>query len=126
MTASPAPLRIAIGEDNEDLAQALTLLVSLQADLQSVGHAATCAGVLELAALHAPDAYILDLTLADGSCMPLVRSLRAQHPACLIVVFTGYNEPALESACREAGCDAVLRKDGRPSAVLDTLRRLRG
>ncbi|MEN9705365.1 MAG: hypothetical protein RLZZ393_1244, partial [Pseudomonadota bacterium] len=106
MTASPAPLRIALGEDHQDLAQVLAMLIDMQPDLHCIGHAATAGGVLELAEREAPDAYVLDLTLADGSCIPLVARLRARQPDCLVVVFTGYADPALEAACRTAGCDA--------------------
>jgi DNA-binding NarL/FixJ family response regulator len=125
MTASPAPLRIAIGEDHEDLALALAMLIDLQPDLQCVGHSPTAAGVMDLSLQHSPDAYVLDLTLDDGSCIPLIRTLRARQPDCLIVAFSGLDDSALRSACRDAGCDATLRKDGRPMAVLDCLRTLR-
>lgn len=125
MTASPGPLRIAIGEDNVDLADALAMLIDLQDDLCCVGHAATSEGLRQIASQQAPDAYVLDLTLADGSCIPLVGELRARQPDCLIVAFTGLHDAALETACREAGCDAMLRKDGRPMAVIEALRRPR-
>jgi DNA-binding NarL/FixJ family response regulator len=125
MTASPAPLRIAIGEDHEDLATALAMLIDLQPDLQCVGYSPSKAGVVDLASRFVPDAYVLDLTLADGSCIPLIRTLRARQPDCLIIAFSGLDDTALQSACRDAGCDATLRKDGRPMAVLDCLRKLR-
>jgi len=125
MTASPGPLRIAIGEDHEDLAQALAMLIDLQPDLQYAGHSATTVGVLELADSQAPDAYLLDLSLADGSCIPLIRTLRARYRDCLIIAFSGLDDSALRSACRDAGCNLTLRKDGRPMAVIEALRQLR-
>ena len=123
MTASPAPLRIAIGENNSDLATALTALIDLQPDLRCVGHAATTPGVLALAERERPDSYVLDLTLDDGSAIPLIRRLRAIQPGCAIIAFTGLGDPQLAEQCREAGCDATLQKDGQVRTLLDTLRR---
>ena len=123
MTASPAPLRIAIGENNSDLATALAALIDLQPDLRCVGHAATTPGVLALAEREHPDSYVLDLTLDDGSAIPLIRRLRAIQPGCVIIAFTGLGDPQLAEQCREAGCDATLQKDGQVRTLLETLRR---
>ena len=122
MITSPEPLRIAIGENNADLAASLTMLIDLQPDLRCVGHAATAGGVLQLAERERPDTYVLDLTLDDGSSIPLIRTLRARQPGCAIIAFTGLGDPRLADQCRDAGCDATLRKDGQVRALLATLR----
>lgn len=119
------PLRVAIGEDNTDLAEVLSMLIDLQPDLQCVGHAAASDALQALADTAAPDAFVVDLQLGDGSALPLLQRLRAARPDCLLIAFSGDNNPLLEAACREAGCDALVRKDGRPMAVIDTLRQLR-
>jgi DNA-binding NarL/FixJ family response regulator len=122
MTASPDPLRIVIGENNGDLAASLTALIDLQPDLRCVGRAATADGVLDLAERESPDAYVLDLTLDDGSAIPLIRTLRARQPDCAIIAFTGLGDPRLAEQCRAAGCDATLQKNGQVWALLATLR----
>jgi len=122
MTASPDPLRIAIGENNDDLAASLTVLIDLQPDLHCVGHASTTQGVLALAERERPDAYLLDLTLDDGSAIPLIRTLRSRQPGCAIIAFTGLGDPQLAEQCRAAGCDATLQKNGQVRALLSTLR----
>lgn len=119
------PLRVAIGEDNTDLADVLAMLLDLQSDMQCVGHADTSEALQVLADTALPDAFVIDLRLRDGPALPLLRRLRATRPDCLLVAFTGDAHPVLESACLEAGCDALVRKDGRPLAVIETLRRLR-
>jgi DNA-binding NarL/FixJ family response regulator len=122
MTASPAPLRIVIGENNGDLAASLAALIDLQPDLRCVGQASTTGGVLKLAECERPDAYVLDLTLDDGSAIPLIRTLRARQPGCAIIVFTGLGDPRLAEQCRAAGCDATLQKNGQVRALLASLR----
>ena len=122
MTTSPEPLRIAIGENNADLAASLAMLIDLQPDLCCVGHAPTTGAVLVLAERERPDTYVLDLTLDDGSSIPLIRTLRERQPGCAIIAFTGLGDPQLAVQCRNAGCDATLYKDGQVRALLATLR----
>jgi two-component system response regulator DesR len=116
------PLRIAIGEDNTDLAQMVSMLIGLQPDLLCVGYAPTTSALEALVEAHRPDACLIDLQLADGSALPLIRHLRAAYPACRLVAFSGDGSTGLEPACLEAGCDDLVRKDGRPMAVIEALR----
>jgi DNA-binding NarL/FixJ family response regulator len=122
MTASPASTRVVIGENNADLALALAALLDLEPGLSCVGRSPTCAGVLALAERERPDAYVLDLALDDGSCIPLIRTLRAQQAHCRIIVLTGLAGPELRALCRAAGCDATLQKDGQIEPLLEALR----
>jgi DNA-binding NarL/FixJ family response regulator len=126
MTASPdSPLRVALGENHPDLATTLAMLIDLQPDMACVGHGATAQAVLELAEKAAPQAYVLDLMLDDGSSIPLIRLLRERNAAALIGAFSGLDDPRLAEQCALAGCDATLAKDGQIAPLLQTLRRLR-
>lgn len=123
MTASPAaPIRIALGENQVDLATTLALLIDLQPDMVCVGHAASSPGVLALAQQHDPEAYVVDLMLDDGSATPLIRTLRERRPDCAIIVFSGRGDAGLAAQCVEAGCDATLVKDGQVAPLLQALR----
>lgn len=116
------PLRIAIGENHADLAESLSLLIDLQDDMQSVGHAASSSGILALAAEESPDLFIVDLSLDDGSSIPLMKVLRARQPHCAIIAFTGLANPVLIEQCLLAGCDRVLTKAGPIDGLLAALR----
>ncbi|MEP7313655.1 MAG: response regulator [Pseudomonadota bacterium] len=115
-------LRIAIGENHTDLAESLSLLVDLQPDMQCVGHAASSSGLLALAADESPDLFILDLSLDDGSSIPLMKTLRARLPHCAIIAFTGLTSEVLVEQCLLAGCDRVLAKAGPIDGLLAALR----
>lgn len=115
-------LRIAIGENHADLAESLCLLIDLQDDMHCVGHAASGRDLLTLAARESPDLYILDLSLDDGSSIPLMKTLRTLQPHCAIVIFTGYLNPVLAEQCLLAGCDRVLTKTGQIESLLAALR----
>ena len=124
MTASRHTQRwnIGVGENQVDLAQVLALLLDMQADMRCSGSAATCAGVLQLAQAAAIDGWLLDLTLDDGSSLPLIAALRAAHPRAAIVVMTGLCSAAIDTSCLSAGADAVVPKDGQVLRLLAALR----
>ena len=115
-------LRIAIGENHVDLAESLCLLIDLQDDMRSVGHAASSSGLLALADGESPDLFILDLSLDDGSSIPVMKQLRERLPDCAIVAFTGLANTVLAEQCLLAGCDRVLTKAGPIEDLLAALR----
>jgi len=115
-------LRIAIGENHADLAESLCVLIDMQVDMHCVGHAASSSDLLALATAESPDLYILDLSLDDGSSIPMMKLLRERQPHCAIVAFTGLAEPVVVEQCLLAGCDSVLTKARPIEELLETMR----
>lgn len=121
-TTPPAPKRIQLAEDHAELALVLGALLGAQAGWHCAPAIASARALLEQAQRSDADAYVLDLTLADGSVLPIVPALRACQPGAAIIVYTGRPDAALAQACLQAGCDAVVVKDGRVEPLLQALR----
>jgi DNA-binding NarL/FixJ family response regulator len=123
MTQATAPkYRIAVGENHPDLAESLCMLIDFQEDMQSVGHGSSTAAILAIEAASAPDAYVLDLSLDDGSSIPLMKLLRAARSDAVLIAYTGHSNPALTDQCQKAGCDLVLTKAGPVDELLNAIR----
>jgi DNA-binding NarL/FixJ family response regulator len=105
-----AGLRILIGENNADLATTLNLLLDSEPDMHCVDTANSSEAVLRGVDEHAPNAFILDLSLDDGSSLPLIRVLRERLPRAAIVVFTGHKNEMLNEQCVLAGANSVVVK----------------
>lgn len=116
-------LSIVVGENNPDLATTLCLLLETEPDMRCVATAASKRAVLEAVEQHAPNAFVLDLSLDDGSSLPLISTLRARLPHAGIVVFTGYKNTALNEQCVRAGANAVVVKTGEIDELTGALRR---
>ena len=116
-------LSIVVGENNPDLATTLCLLLETEPDMRCVAAVASNTAVLEAAEQHAPNAFVLDLSLDDGSSLPLISTLRERLPCAAIVVFTGYKNPALNEQCVRAGANAVVVKTGEIDELTGALRR---
>lgn len=115
-------LKILIGENHQDLAMTMRLLIDAEPDMECIAAAPTCEEVMQLAEAHHPDGFVLDLSLDDGSSIPLIRKLRDQLPDSVIVVFTGHDSAAISHACKSAGATAVFTKGERIDALVETLR----
>jgi DNA-binding NarL/FixJ family response regulator len=116
-------LRVLIGENNADLAMTLVLLLEDTEDIRCVARASSNKAVMEALELHAPNAFVLDLSLDDGSSLPLIAKLRERLPAAAIVVYTGHKSTLLEQQCLKAGADAMVVKGGEIEELTDALRR---
>jgi DNA-binding NarL/FixJ family response regulator len=124
--AAPQSLRIVIGENNADLAITLGLLLDAEPDMQCVATGGSATAVLASLDQHAPNAFILDLSLDDGPSLPLISKLRERLPSAAIVVFTGHKNELLTEHCLRAGADALVVKSGDFEELTATLRRVVG
>ena len=118
-------LRIVIGENNADLAMTLNLLLNGESDMRCVCTASSSASVLRAMNEHAPNAFILDLSLDDGSSLPLIATLRQRLPTAVIVVFTGHKNEMLNEQCVRAGANSVVVKTGEFEELTAALRAAR-
>lgn len=124
--AMPLPegaLQIVVGENNEDLATTLCLLLETEPDMRCVANVSSNSGVLRALEEHSPNAFVLDLSLDDGSSLPLISTLRERLPHAAIVVFTGHKNEMLNEQCMRAGANAVVVKTGEIEELTGALRR---
>jgi DNA-binding NarL/FixJ family response regulator len=115
-------LHILIGENNSDLAMTLNLLLDAEPDMHCVFTASSSGAVLRALEEHSPNAFILDLSLDDGSSLPLISTLRARLPDVVIVVFTGHKNELLNEQCVRAGANCVVVKTGEFQELTTALR----
>jgi DNA-binding NarL/FixJ family response regulator len=116
-------LRILIGENNADLAMTLNLLLDGEPDMLCVTTAGSSEAVLRALDEHTPNAFILDLSLDDGSSLPLIGVLRKRLPDAGIVVFTGHKNELLNEQCVRAGANSVVVKTGEFEELTAALRK---
>lgn len=120
---SDGALHIVVGENNVDLATTLRLLLETEPDMRCVASVSSTSAVLAAVDEHSPNAFVLDLSLDDGSSLPLITTLRERLPHAAIVVFTGYQNALLNEQCVRAGANAVVVKTGEIEELTGALRR---
>lgn len=115
-------LHVVIGENNADLALTVTLLLNAEPDIRCVATAVSKTAVLAALEAHEPNAFVLDLSLDDGSSLPLIATLRERAPRCVIVIYTGHKNQMLDEHCLRLGADAVVLKSGDIDTLTSALR----
>lgn len=98
-------------------------LVRLLADLPCVdwiGLAPTAASARKLAADRTVDAFVVDLSLDDGSGVQFLRDLKACTPKPLVIVLSSDMSPTFRERCLEIA-DLCLDKATAPDALQDAL-----
>ena len=118
-------LRVAIVEDSLNIRERLVQMVEDE-EAMVVGEADTEDAAVAMCRACAPDAIILDLKLADGTGIGVLRTLGyvagQRKPA--IIVLTNFALPAFERAARALGADWFLDKSSEFHKLRELLRSL--
>ena len=117
-------MRILIVDDNEDAADSLAALLSL--DGYEVRVAYTGESALEFAREIPPDVVFLDIGMPEMDGLEVCRRLRSDcapnEKRHVIVAVTGWGTQADRQRTREAGFDAHLVKPVEPHALQGLLQ----
>jgi PAS domain S-box-containing protein len=117
---APAPLRVLVVDDNEDVLTSMAMLLELEGHVVATAHDA--ASALQAAVDFAPEVVLLDLGLPGADGCEVARRLRGQRgDDVLLVAVTGYGQPADRARSRAAGFDQHLLKPVDFDALQDLL-----
>lgn len=115
-------MRTVIVEDSAAALAALTQALEPLPGLELLGTACAENEAVDLILAQQPDLVLLDLGLASGSGLGVLRRLRDAACPARIVVLTNRVEPAYRAACLAAGANAFFDKSGDHGALLDQLQ----
>jgi len=110
-------IRILLADDQALFREGLHTLLSLQADLEVVGEAGNGAEALQLAAAAQPDVILMDVQMPVLDGVAATRRLRAEQPACRVILLTTFDDDEYVFEGLRAGAVGYLLKDA-PSARL--------
>ena len=124
--ASPAPLKVALVEDDAAFQEAFRTALAGAPDLAMVGLAATVAEARALLAGPPVDVLVVDLGLPDGSGVDVIGQAHARWPGCAIMVATTFADERHVIASIEAGASGYLLKDSPLPTIAEDIRVLHG
>lgn len=119
-TDHPKTYRIAIVEDDPIVREHLIDIVTAAPDLDLAGVAPNLARARELVML-APDLFMVDVGLPDGSGLDLVPFVKA-NCAARVLVITSFGDRETVVSAIGAGADGYLLKDSNPEVIRDGIR----
>jgi DNA-binding NarL/FixJ family response regulator len=118
----PPVIKVAIIEDERDIRECLTFLVSGTAGYSCTGSYRTMEEALEKIPRQLPDIVLSDIGLPGMSGIEGVKILKERYPDLLLLMLTIYDddERIFDAMC--AGASGYLLKKTPPARLLDSLK----
>lgn len=113
-------MRIVIADDSEDYLMALFEAISKFPEYSVVGSARNGEELLQVCASTSPDVAMTDIQMPKMDGLAALRELSNQFPKTLLVAFSVWNSPPVETDAISAGAHVFFAKD-QALEVLSTL-----
>lgn len=117
----PAPVRVALVEDNQVFREALELLLGLRGDIDVVGSVEDGTRVVELCRELEPDVVVMDYRLPALDGVQATIALREACPDVEVVCLTASANMREVDALFAAGAVACLTKDEHLDTIVATI-----
>ncbi|UCG12298.1 MAG: response regulator transcription factor, partial [Deltaproteobacteria bacterium] len=111
----------------DDSAVVRERLIDMLSELEEVGIIGVTGNPQEaMASIRklAPDAVILDIRLPGGSGIDILRSIKREKLAPLVIMLTSYSYPQYRKECEDVGADYFLNKSTDFDKIGEILKQL--
>lgn len=103
-------MKVFLVEDSPEIRHRLHAMISELDDVELGGEADSQDGALDGIVQGRPDVVILDLYLASGSGVEVLRQVKTRQAATWIIVLTNHGYPQYQEKCMALGADYFLDK----------------
>lgn len=114
--------KIFLVDDHPLVCEGLTILINRQKDMEVCGEASGAPEALQAIEKTRPDAALIDLTLASGSGLELIKDLKAVCPQMAIVVLSMHDESTYAERALRAGARGYVMKREATKKVIVALQ----
>jgi len=123
LLASPR-IRVLVVDDQPLIRRGMSLLLSMEADIEVIGEAANGIEAVALAVRLRPDVVLMDLNMPRMDGVAATREITRERPETQVLVLTTFDADDLVFDAVRAGARAYLLKDASEEEVLDAIRGL--
>lgn len=120
--AAPRVTRIVIVDDHPLVREGLCGLLASQTDFVVCGEASGAAEARRVVAETKPDVAIIDLTLADGSGLELVKEFKARYGDVKLLVLSMHDESLYAERVLRAGAVGYVSKHEASRTIVQAVR----
>ena len=123
--ASPADarrIRVLVADDQALIRRGMTLMLSVEPDIEVVGQAADGVEAVEMAQRLRPDVVLMDLHMPRKGGVAATREITLALPDTHVLVLTTLDAEETVFEAVRAGAQAYLLKDASEEEVLETVR----
>ena len=120
--ANGEPIRVAVVDDEELFRRGLTMLLTVEDDIEVVGEARDGIAATELAASTAPDVILMDVRMPKRSGTEACVAIKEIAPTVRIIMLTVSDEEADLYEAVKNGASGYLLKDSSIDGVAQAVR----
>ncbi|AQS88984.1 two component response regulator [Neoasaia chiangmaiensis NBRC 101099] len=117
-------IRLVIVEDQAMLREAIVTLLSLEGDLQVVGHAPDGQAAYAMITEHQPDIVVTDIEMPQMSGIDLAEKLRREKARTQVMIVTTFSRAGYLKRALDAGVRGYLLKDSPITQLADAIRKV--
>jgi DNA-binding NarL/FixJ family response regulator len=114
------PVRVALVEDHHLVREGIRMVLTANG-FEVVAESSNIRGVFGMIGRHLPDVMLLDLTLADGDGVALLRDVHSRWPDMRVIVLTMHRDPETVRQALLAGADGYVIKGARSTELLEAI-----
>lgn len=118
----PQKIKIFLVDDHPLVREWLTNLLNQQSDFQVCGETGQAPEAQQRMAAARPDIAIVDITLASGSGLELIKDLKAGHPNVAVLVLSMHDEMLYAERALRAGAGGYIMKSEATQKVIEAVR----
>jgi DNA-binding NarL/FixJ family response regulator len=115
-------IRVLIVDDHAVVRRGLEQLLGAEDDIDVIGTAADGAEAIALAAQHAPDVVLMDLSMPNVDGVEATRRIVEANEHALVVVLTSFTDQRRIVEVMRAGAIGYVLKDAEPDELLAAVR----
>lgn len=117
-------LKVLIVEDSDVVKRRIRSLLKELQGVIVIGEAVNSKEAMAIINVMHPDIVLLDIHLASGSGMDVLKETKTNHAGTRVIVLTNYSDLHHRTKCREAGADYFFDKSIEFEKVVDVLQSL--
>ena len=114
-------IRVAIVDDHRLIRDALSELISAEADIDIVASVGDGAAAVQAAGEVRPDVLLLDIALPDANGLELIGRIRECSPATRVLVLSMHSEPEYAAVAHEHGARGLIAKSSPVEDLIDAI-----
>ncbi|CAN5333677.1 response regulator transcription factor [soil metagenome] len=117
--------RVVVVDDHPIFRKGLVALLRAS-DFDVVGEAENGLEAIEVVAAELPDIVLMDLGLPEMGGIEATARIAAEHPECVVVVITLYDDQRSVEAALEAGASGYVVKQASPDQIIAAINAAAG
>lgn len=117
-------IRLLLADDQELVRSALCALLELEEDFEVVASVGRGDEVVDAARTYEPDVALLDIEMPGLDGLAAAAVLKAQVPACRVVILTTFGRAGYLRRAMEAGAAGFVVKDAQSEMLASAIRRV--